>query len=277
MDDSKKKLTEEELKLIEETELFMQEVYSDPDVKDAKPPKDLHDKVFTEIRLRENAKRKEKFAEEFAKEWSDDERELIRLGKIYRRRRGLRKYVAVAAVMIFVLAFGVTSMGGPKRVYDVVTSTLTGREQVNIDSDDISRTEDMSEEEAYQEIEEKFGFTPVELYYLPDGVELLEARIGESIQGINMLYGTDGKVKIIYFIRPNYRDGSFGKDVEDDFVEEYIEENEFTAIYIRKYVVEEKEERWSVQFEYKEVLYTMTILDTSKDEVKKIVKNLFFS
>ncbi len=279
MDNPKKKLTEEELKLIEETELFMQEVYSDPDVKDAKPPKDLHDKVFAEIRMRENAKRKEEFAEEFAEEWgmSEEEKELIRLGRIYRRRRGLRRYVAVAAVLVFVLAFGVTSMGGPKRVYEMVTSTLTGREQVNIDSDDISRTEGMSEEEAYQEIEEKYGFTPVELYYLPDGVEFLDVKMGEAIQGIHLLYGINEEVKIAYFIRPNYRVGSFGKDVEDDFVEEYIEENESATIYIRRYMVEGKEERWSVQFEYKEVLYSMTIMDTSKDEVEKIVKNLFFS
>ncbi len=281
MDNPKKKLTEEELKLIEETELFMQEVYSDPDVKDAKPPKDLHDKVFAEIRMRENAKRKEEFAEEFAEEWgmSEEEKELIRLGRIYRRRRGLRKYVAVAAVLVFVLAFGVTSMGGPKRVYENIKYALTGHEQITVDSDDedIVPVTTMDEEAAYLEIEKKYGFTPVELYYLPDGVEFLDVKMGEAIQGINMSYGVGEEVKIVYFIRPNYRTGSFGKDVEDDFVEEYIEENEFTTIYIRRYVVEEKEERWSVQFEYKEVLYTISIADTFKEEVEKIVKNLFFS
>lgn len=255
MDDSKKKS-------IEEIELFMQEVYSDPDVANAEPPAELHDKVFAEIHARELAKR---------------EQEVIRLEKVYRKRLRFQKYVAVAAVMVLVLAFGVTSMGGPNRVYEMMKSTLTGREQVTIDSNNISETADMSEEEAYQKIEETFGFVPVGLLYLPEDVVFMEAEIGKEIQSINIVYGKKDDAKIVYLIRPNYRDSSHGKDIEDDFVEEYIEENESAIIYVRKYLVDGKEERWSVQFEYKGVLYTMSIADTSKDEVEKIVKNLFFS
>lgn len=255
MDDSKKKS-------IEEIELFMQEVYSDPDVANAEPPADLHDKVFAEIHARELAKR---------------EQEVIRLERVYRKRLRFQKYVAAAAVMVLVLAFGVTSMGGPDRVYEMIKSSLAGREQVTIDSNNISETADMSEEEAYQKIEETFGFTPVSFIYLPKGVGFIEAEFGEEIQSINMIYGREDEVKIVYLMRPNYRESSHGKDVEDDFVEEYIEENESAIIYVRKYLVDEKEERWSVQFEYKGVLYTMSIADISKDEVEKIVKNLFFS
>lgn len=255
MDDSKKKS-------IEEIELFMQEVYSDPDVANAEPPAELHDKVFAEIHARELAKR---------------EQEVIHLEKVYRKRLRFQKYVAVAAVMVLVLAFGVTSMGGPNRVYEMMKSTLTGREQVTIDSNNISETADMSEEEAYQKIEETFGFVPVGLLYLPEDVVFMEAEIGKEIQSINIVYGKKDDAKIVYLIRPNYRDSSHGKDIEDDFVEEYIEENESAIIYVRKYLVDGKEERWSVQFEYKGVLYTMTIMDSSKDEVEKIVKNLFFS
>lgn len=255
MDDSKKKS-------IEEIELFMQEVYSDPDVANAEPPADLHDKVFAEIHARELAKR---------------EQEVIRLEKVYRKRLRFQKYVAAAAVMVLVLAFGVTSMGGPNRVYEMMKSTLAGREQVTIDSNNISETADMSEEEAYQKIEEKFGFVPVGLNYLPKGVGYIEAEFYEEIQGVHLFYGAGEDAKIAYFIQPNYRESSHGINIEDDFVEEYIEENESATIYVRKYLVDGKEERWSVQFEYKGVLYTMTIMDSSKGEVEKIVKNLFFS
>lgn len=257
MDDSKKKS-------IEEIELFMQEVYSDPDVANAEPPAELHDKVFAEIHARELAKR---------------EQEVIRLEKVYRKRLRFQKYVAVAAVMVLVLAFGVTSMGGPEKVVESIKYAFTGHEQVVIDSkhEDVVPITTMDEEETYQEIEEKFGFTPVGLDYLPKGMGFIEAEFGEEIQSINMIYGREDDVKIVYLIRPNYRVGSHGKDVEDDFVEEYIEENESAIIYVRKYLVDEKEERWSVQFEYKGVLYTMSITDTAKDEVEKIVKNLFFS
>ena len=257
MDDPKKKL-------IEEIELFMQEVYSDPDVANAEPPADLHDKVFAEIHARELAKR---------------EQEVIRLERVYRKRIRFQKYVAVAAVMVLVLAFGVTSMGGPEKAFESIKYAFTGHEQVVIDSrhEDIVPITTMDEEEAYQKIEEIFGFTPVGLNYLPKGVGFIEAEFGEEIQGAHLFYGAGEDVKIAYFIRPNYRESSHGIDIEDDFVEEYIEENESAIIYVRKYMLDEKEERWSVQFEYKGVLYSMSIADTSKDEVEKIVKNLFFS
>lgn len=257
MDDSKKKS-------IEEIELFMQEVYSDPDVANAEPPTELHDKVFAEIHARELAKR---------------EQEVIRLEKVYRKRLRFQKYVAVAAVMVLVLAFGVTSMGGPEKMVESIKYAFTGHEQVVIDSkhEDVAPITTMDEEETFQEIQKKFGFTPVSLDYLPENVGFVEAEFYEEIQSINIIYGKRDDAKIVYAIRPNYRVGSFGKDVEDDFIEEYIEENESAIIYVRKYLVDEKEERWSVQFEYKGVLYTMTIMDSSKGEVEKIVKNLFFS
>ena len=53
-------------------------------------------------------------------------------------------------------------------------------------------------------------------------------------------------------------------------------DNGRTTIYIRKYMVDETEERWSVQFEYQKISYSMTIMNTSKDEVEKIADNLIF-
>lgn len=308
MNNSEKKLTEKELKLIEETEAFMEEVYSNPEVADTEPPTVLRGKVFAEIHAREAAKKEEFCAEEKLKETDSnveklnveevkaekssteekepeaekltaEEKELIRLGRIYKKRKRLQKYVVLAAVLILAMAFGMTSIGGPKKVFEKLNWFIAGREQTNVDSDDedVVLNTSMDEEEVYQEIEEKFGFTPVGLGYFPEDVIFLEGTINEEIQCINLVYGKDEDVKIGYFIRPNYRVGSYGKDIEDEFIEEFIEENEYTTIYIRKYLVEENEERWSVQFEYKETLYTMSITDTSKEEVQKIVKNLYFS
>lgn len=275
MNESKSKLTEQELKLIEETELFMEEVYSDPEVANAEPPSDLHDKVFAEIRAREAAKQERILAEAKRKE----EEELIRLGRIYKRRQKLYKYVVLAAVLIMVMAFGITSVGGPEKMFEMVKYALTGHEQINVDSrhGDVIRVTTMNEEAAYQKIEEIFDFTPVELLYLPEDIIFLDAKIGEEIQGVHMSYGINKEVKIAYFIRPNYREGSYGKDIEDEFIEEHVEENEYTTIYSRKYLVEGNEERWSIQFEYQGALYSMTIMDTSQSEVEKIVENLYFS
>lgn len=276
MNEQKNKLTEKELKLIEETELFMEEVYNNPDVADAEPPVDLHDKVFAEIRAREAEKQEVELKVE---KLTAEEKELIHLGRIYKKRRKLYRVMVVAAVLIMAMAFGITSIGGPEKIFEKLHWMIAGREQVNVDSkhEDVTPTSNMSEDEAYQKIEEEFGFVPVGLGYFPKDVTFLDGTINEETQSTNLVYGKDEIVKLVYFIRPNFRLSSFGKDVEDEFLEEHIEENEYTTIYIRKYLVNNVEERWSVQFEYKEVLYSLSITDTSKEEVEEIVKNLFFS
>ena len=274
MNDSKKNLTEEELKLIKEEELFMEEVYSNPEVADAEVPSDLHDKVFAEIRLRE-AKKAAELAEERR---LAEEQELNEYKRRYKKAVKRQKWLVLAAVLIMAMAFGMVSIGGPEKILEKISWMIAGREQVNVDSEneDVSPISGMREEEAYQEIEDTFGFTPVGLGYVPKGVEFLEAQIGEEIQSIHMVYGKDEKVKIGFFIRLNYTAGSTGKDMEDEFIEEYVENNEYTTIYMRKYLLDGIEERWSVQFEYKGVSYSLSIADIEKAEVNKIVEGLYF-
>lgn len=309
MNEPKNKLTEKEMKFIEDTEAFMDEVYDNPEVADAEPSSVLRKRVFAEILAREAAKKEEFCAEEKVKETDSkveklgveeetyaekfgieekapeaekltaEEKELIRLGRIYKKRKRLQKYVVLAAVLILAMAFGMTSIGGPKKVFERIKYVFSNIDQTNVDSEheDVVRTSGLDEEEAYRKIEESFGFAPVGLNYLPERTAFLEAEFGDEIQCINLAYGSENEVKIIYIIRPNYRASSFGKDIEDEFEEEYIEKNEYTTIHIRKYLVDESEERWSVQFEYKGTLYSLSIADSSKEEVEKIVENLFFS
>ena len=308
MENQKNKLTEEEVRLMEEKKHVIQAVNSDPNVANSPLPPNMLDKVYKEIRANEAERAIRAIdaelmkagvpLEEDADEEEDDEeigvaeakadaenifsaedKELIRLGRIYKKRKKLHRYLVAVAAIICVLAFGITSIGGPKKVFEKFNWTLAGREQTNVDSDDddVVQMGDVKEDEVYQEIEDKFGFYPVRITYLPKKVEFLEASLGEEIQGINMLYGKGDEVKLTYVIRPNYKTSSLGKDIEDNLVKEYVEETEHAVIYMRKFLVENTEERWSVQFEYQEVAYSMLIMDSNESEVKKIVENLFFS
>ena len=176
------------------------------------------------------------------------------------------------------MLFGVTSFGEPKKVFEKLNWKIAGREQVNVDSDheDVVPTSGMSEDEAYDEIEERFEVVSVRMNYLPEETQFLEMAINEEIQNATLVYGNGKNAKISYFIRPNYRLGSFGKDVEDDCIEKYVEKNVSTDIYVKRYLVKNGESRWSVQFEYCETSYSLTIYDASKEEVDKILKGLFF-
>ena len=270
--DEEVELSKEEL--VEEAKSIMEEVNGDQKVVDRPLPVNLRKNIDKRILA---LKAKEEKAE--GERFSAEERELMRLGKLYKKKRKMRKYFVLAAAVVCALAFGVTSMGGPERLFEKVNWTLAGREQTNIhsDSDDILEADSVEEEEIYQQIEDKFGFYPVKLTFKPKGVKLLHVQTAEEVQGINLLYGKDEKVILSCFIRPNYRVGSLGNDVEDALLNEYSMKVNDVSITIKQYALEDSSvERWSAEFKYGEAQYFIKGTDLSKGEFEKILKNLYF-
>ena len=269
--DEEVELSKEEL--VEEAKSIMEEVNGDQKVVDRPLPVNLRKNIDKRILA---LKAKEEKAE--GERFSAEERELMRLGKLYKKKRKMRKYFVLAAAVVCALAFGVTSMGGPERVFETFKRNVMGREQVRVNSeDDVDIVETVSEEEAYQQIEDEFGFYPVKLMNRPEDIEFLGAKMGEEIQGINLIYGKDDEVCLSYFIRPNYRNGSFGIDMEDDVIAEYDVENVDVSITIKRYAVDEvNNNRWSGEFSYQDVYYFIVAMDMEQKEFEKILKNLYF-
>lgn len=254
-----------------EAEEIMREVEQDPETADLEAPPEIKEKLWEQIRQYEE--------EQAHKKLSLEEQELLQLGRVYKRRRKYRKYLVLAASLIMVMALGVTSIGGPKRVVEVVERMMGDRKQVtvNTDSDKIESIDIVDEEEAYEAIEREFGFAPIRLYYMPVGVEFKKAKICEDLQVAQVIYqGEEGK-RIVFRIKANYRVESTNVDYEDELVDEYIIQHEKTVMKVRKYwIVENMEERWSVQFSYKDKEYFLVISGLEKVEFEKIVENLEF-
>ena len=308
MENQKNKLTEEEVRLMEEKKHVIQAVNSDPNVANSPLPPNMLDKVYKEIRANEAERAIRAIDAELMKagvpleedtdEEEDDEeigvaeakadaenifsaedKELIRLGRIYKKRKKLHRYLVAVAAIACVLAFGITSMGGPKKVFEKFNWTLAGREQTNVDSDneDVVQMDDVKEDEVYEQIEDKYGFYPVKPIYLPEGITLLETNMGDEIQGIHLIYGTIEEAKISCHIRPNYRESSWGKDIEDELLKEEHMTVSDVDIYLKQYRVDGTTERWLVGFEYNNVSYSMMINGIEESEIEKIVENLIFS
>lgn len=258
-------------KLDEDVALFMKNVNSDPSLQNVTAPPEMRERVFEAIREAEAEKARESLC--------DEDKELLRLGRVYKRKRKSRKYFVLAAVLVMVLAFGITSSGGSEMLFEKITWMMGGRKQTNIDSDseNVRPTTDVSEEEAYAKIEETFGFRPVKLDYRPEGVEFQEVSMGDEIQGIHIVYGEKDAARIIYWLCPKYRDGSQGKDVEDELLDEYEIELSRTIVKVEKYLIEDDTVRWRVMFEYQGVSYSMILFDISEQEVEVIIQNLYFS
>ena len=255
--------------LVKSAKCIMEEVNTDEDVVNKSLPPNMYEKIMKRIDAYE--------AQCEAERLSAEEKELIYLGKRYKKKRRMRKYFVLAAAVIGVLAFGITSIGENEKIVGVFKRDTLGREQTQVNSgENVAEETDWSEDEAYEEIESKYGFYPVKLDYLPDGIGFLEAEVNEEIPRIHMLYGEKQDVKISYIIRPDYRDGSWSKDIEDKLLEEYEMQVKDVTLHLQRYRVENDVERWIVEFEYGSTSYSLMMMNLEKSEVEKIVNNLYF-
>lgn len=270
MDDKLKRLLQEEMKA--DAERIMEKVNSDPSLKDVEAPEIIRERLFQQIREYEESKAQNYLSEE--------DKELIRLGKKYKKTRKRGKYLILIAAIVGILSIGVTSFGGPKRVWKEVEGMLAGKEQTYTDAGDDDRVVEIpttSEEEAYKEVEEAFNFSPARFFYLPKGMDFVQLNLWEEMQNAQFIYenGKDGVIK--YRMTTNYRTSSTGADVEDELVEEYEKAVNSTTIYVKKYLRgETKEEKWNIKFEHQDVQYALLINGISQEDVDKIIENLHF-
>ena len=89
-----------------------------------------------------------------------------------RKKRNIRRIVALAAVLILVMAVGMTSFGGPERMLQFVKSSVVGRQVSKVNSSDKNKIiEEEDEEKAYTKIMDEFGIGPVKIIWRPVGME----------------------------------------------------------------------------------------------------------
>lgn len=273
MDDNKlKELLQEEM--MQEADRIMEEVNKDPSMKDVVAPEEIYERLKQQIREHEETI-------EHKEEISAENEELIRLGKIYKKNRSRRKYFVLVAAVVCLLAFGITSIGGAKKVFTEMKRMLGDKEQTVMNTQEKEGRlidEIASEEDAYRIIDDDMDIYPVKMFYLPEGIEFEEAIIEEGIQSARLYYTDNEGRKIYYYIFTNHRSGSIGIDVEDKILQEYEKELEEVVIKVQEYLVSESDERrWIASFVYKNSQYSIMMMGIGENEVNKIIENLYFS
>ena len=261
-------MSEEEL--LAEMNSIMEEVKADPDVANVKVPEDLHDKIFSEIREIEEREARARLSEE--------DKRLLEYGRRYKRQLKFRKYWILAAALVLMFAMGITSVGGSQRFLNRVVDKLSGRNQEVVDSNSgIVITDGWDEEQAYEMIEEKFGFRPVKLDYLPEEVVFDSVEIKEEMREILICYAKKDKLILQLVIRTNYNDNSFGLDIEDELVREYEEQIGEVSFGVAEYLVKKNgETRWKVSFEENGIYYLLVVHDMNQGQVEEILENILF-
>lgn len=181
--------------------------------------------------------------------------------------------------LIAVLGVGITSFGDGGFVAETVDRILGGRKTTNINSEsddtDVTQQEEITEEKVFQQIKDEFGFDVVRLDYKPFDMRMTDYILEQEFM-TTIIYYQYGKNIFTYTITPAYQDFSFGYDIEDTIVDEYVKIVENTKIQVTEYLIEESnQQEFSAEFEYKDVTYILTGI-IEKDEFEKILENLHF-
>ena len=266
-----------------EAEEIEKELEEHPELADLSPDDSVKDRLYAQIEEYETQKALSKLSEK--------DREALRLGRmlqkereedeirrtVRKRRMGWRRIASLAAVMVFVLGLGITSVGGPKRVMEVMQQMVGGREmtRINSDDDEILSFGESEEEKAYQQIKDELGIDPVRLLTNEKGMQFVGIEIDEMLQTANLFFDMKGNV-VSYIISLSYADGSFGSDIEDQLVDSYPYKTDRFTVEVREYLISETDEtEFSAEFDYQDVHYQLTGI-MEKAELEEILKNLYF-
>lgn len=257
-----------------EADRIMAEVESDPSLKDVVAPEEIYTKLKQQIH--EHQEEEERDRESRTKE----DEELIRLGKIYKKKRARRKYYVLLVAVLCALGVGTVSFGDGKNVFTKIQGIFDKGSHTRISDGSDDKFDggiNASEEDVYKEINEKFRFYPVRMVYLPHGMEFIERIINEDLQHIHLQYSDHQDKSISYHILAKYREGSSFIEIEDKFVREIQKKVEETSISIKEYEIEENDStKWVVEFIFEEAKYTIIFSGIEQKEVEQTVEKLNF-
>lgn len=197
--------------------------------------------------------------------------------KVVRKRKSLRVYVALAAVMIMVLAVSISSVGDGRSLMKTIKSMVGEREVVKVNSGEDNKViEAESEEEAYQKIKAEFNINPVKIIDLPLEAKFSKAIIEKELKMGELYYQYKGE-NIVYIVSEDQAKNSIGMDREDQVIEQYCIEVQGINIEIKVcQLPETKKKRYFAHFNYKEGEYFL-IGVMARNEFEEILKNLYFS
>lgn len=243
----------------------------------------------------EQARKETEEREEAINHLSEEDREALELGrkmlkagigqndpeepsgkKVRRKKKPLKMYLALAAVIVCVLAMGITSMGGPERIVRMMTQNVGDREvEYTVKGEKVKTIENEDEEKAYQKIRDTFNTDIVKVILCLSDMTFDSMNLEKDKQVAEMYYNYEGKT-IAYIINAPYRENSLGIDFEDSVEKEYTKKINGCEIKITIYKIDgEKIPGCVAKFKYNNIEYLLSGTMKQQD-FEKIINNLIF-
>lgn len=190
-------------------------------------------------------------------------------------RKRLKVCLVLAAVLVLVMAIGITGLGGPERVIQMLTQEVGEREVEKINSSDENLViVEEDEEEAYQVIKKEFGIDSVRITSVPVGIKFAELSYDKVMQVAELSYEGEEQ-KIVLYINASFADSSLGLDLEDEMLKEYILDSGKCKILVTEYKMDGFKEKYSARFSYGGLEYFM-LGQVSKEAFDEILSKLYF-
>lgn len=272
-----------------------EEINMDPSLELVKAPKGMKEAVMRKIYEHEHPEIFDGLSEEdrkalwlgremLAKEGERKKAPDIQPDKVKpRRTRKTRRFTAkvyglVAVVAVAMVAVGITSVGGPQHLAQMVDEMFEGRSQVkvNVGSETTEFLEESDrEEKSYQTVKDELGIDPVRMSYKPEGMSFIEMSLDDSIQTAVFMYSYEENI-LSYTIFLGYNDSVMGINQEDKVVKKSELEVNGINISLKEFKVEGKtDQNFIAQFLYQGNQYLLSG-SMNEDEFSKIIKNLKF-
>lgn len=198
--------------------------------------------------------------------------------KVVRKKKKSKLVIgALAAVLILVCGSVMTSVGS-KSYWKVLWERENGDENsniINVEDMETKETEDIDESAVYKEIAKVMGNYLVRLEYKPKGMALKRYTVDEDQRRATLFYKYENEI-IRYTMYMNSKDSSLGQKAIDKLLDEYIVMNGEKEINVKEYEIkDQKGKRYIAEFEDKGIQYQLKGV-MEKEELEKILKNLFF-
>lgn len=189
-----------------------------------------------------------------------------------------KRLAAAVAVIVLVAGIGVTGVGGPKRVAELMKAAVGNRdvEMVTATNDGgVIEVEKDDEWLAYQEIKDELNIDPVRVVVTSDEMRFKSIEIDTDIQMAYLLYDYAGR-NVTYIMQCLFSDGGWVTDIEDESMDEYLYELEKTTANVKVYKsVDSKLKKYVARFKYCDAEYQLTAT-MEEEEFELLLDNLYF-
>lgn len=185
-----------------------------------------------------------------------------------------RVLLAVAAAAVLAVAMGVGATGAKLFVPKVENSNKDGEFNTTIINGDMEEDRDITEEEAYEEIEERLGIQALRLGSKPQEMILEKVYIDENMGEAQMEFRMGDNLLVIYENK-QMDNATFDKNIDGKIVDEaevFYLGKEFEITKIDK---ENNDYSYSVQIEHGNAYYYVNS-DLELDEFEKIIMGIIF-